>query len=127
MRDSDNVTCLLPQRGNVNLDRRKASSGFSPLLPIRTEALTDHYQFELGSSTRVAGRQAQEVHIRPRDTLRYGYSLALDRQHALPLRTVMRDADERLVSQIMFTELTVGIEADVYSVRYGARVRILLY
>jgi len=112
VRDSDKVTCSLPQRGNVSLDRRRTSTGFSPLLPIYTEALTDHYEFELGTLTRVAGRQAQEVSIRPRDALRYGYSLALDLQHALPLRTIMRDADGRLISQIMFTELEVGIEAD---------------
>jgi sigma-E factor negative regulatory protein RseB len=112
VRDSDKVICSLPQRGNVNLDRRRTSTGFSPLLPIHADALTDHYEFELGALTRVAGRQAQEVKIRPRDSLRYGYRLALDLQHALPLRTILRDTDGRLISQIMFTELEVGIKAD---------------
>lgn len=112
VRDSEKVTCTLPQRGKVNLDRRRASRGFSPLLPIHTEALTDHYEFELGGQTRVAGRQVQEVYIRPRDALRYGYRLSLDLEHALPLRTTMRDASGRLVSQILFTELEVGIEVE---------------
>jgi sigma-E factor negative regulatory protein RseB len=66
----------------------------------------------MGEMTRVAGRSAQDIVIRPRDDLRFGYQLSLDHEHALPLRTAMLDKDGRKVSQILFTNLRIGEFAD---------------
>lgn len=112
VRTDDKVTCMLPQAQNMAPDRRAAGRGFSPIPPIRPEELAQHYRFEVGDRTRVAGRQAQIIAILPRDDLRYGYELALDVEHALPLRTTMVDSAGQLVSQIMFTELRVGDVSD---------------
>ena len=112
VRDDDTVICLMPRAEKLDVDRRAVGRSLSPILPIRPGELAQHYRFEVGDQTRVAGRKAQEIVILPRDNLRYGYRLALDGEHALPLRTAMLDQDGRVVSQIMFTELRVGEAAE---------------
>ncbi|MEJ2577244.1 MAG: sigma-E factor regulatory protein RseB domain-containing protein, partial [Gammaproteobacteria bacterium] len=108
-RDEDKAICRSEERRELLVERGTGGRSFSPLLPIRLDQLSGNYRFELNGESRVAGRPAQELWIHPLDDLRYGYRLSLDREHALPLRTVVVGVDERPVSQIMFTELQVGI------------------
>lgn len=51
--------------------------------------ITNYYQFSVADYERVAGRQAVRIRIRPRDMLRYGYLLSLDKETGLPLKTVV--------------------------------------
>lgn len=108
VRDDKVVTCLLPSRGHIKVSRRPIGRSMSPLMPIEAEALMQNYRFSLGPDRRVAGRQSVTVDIRPKDGLRYGYLLSLDREHALPLRSIMQDTDGRVLSQILFTNLRTG-------------------
>ncbi|MFM1891446.1 MAG: hypothetical protein RLZ44_523 [Pseudomonadota bacterium] len=108
VRENDMVTCVVPRADKLSIDRRAAGRSISPVLPIRPQALAEHYRFAVGEQTRVAGRTAQVIEILPRDALRYGYRLALDLEHALPLHTSMIDSAGQLISQIMFTDLQVG-------------------
>jgi sigma-E factor negative regulatory protein RseB len=57
---------------------------------------------------RVAGREADQVLIQPRDDLRFGYRLFIDRASALPLQSVMFDMQQRIISQMMFVDLRIG-------------------
>jgi sigma-E factor negative regulatory protein RseB len=108
MRDEESVTCTRAKQEQVNVDRGETGRSFAPLMPISADALAEHYRFELGERSRVAGRATQDLEIHPLDEWRYGYRLSLDQQHALPLRTVVVDASGQQVSQIMFTDLQVG-------------------
>lgn len=109
IRDNNMVLCRIQgQDGFVKEDRRPTGRSFSPLLPIRPDQLDKYYEFELAGQTRVAGRMTQQIKIHPRDDLRYGYSLALDQEYTLPLRTLMVDGEGKVVSQILFTDMQVG-------------------
>ncbi len=112
VRDNDSVMCVIPKQKAVDVDRRASGRRLSPISPIRPAQLVNHYSFEMGDTTRVAGRPVQDVIIRPKDGLRFGYELSLDQQHALPLRTAMLDKNGRKVSQILFTQLRIGEFAD---------------
>ena len=108
LRDNESVTCVLPKRQKIDIDRRISGRRLSPISPIRPAQLVKHYSFEMGDMTRVAGRPAQDIVIRPRDDMRFGYQLSLDREHALPLRTAMLDKGGKKVSQILFTSVRIG-------------------
>jgi sigma-E factor negative regulatory protein RseB len=110
VRDDKVVTCLLPRRDRIKVSRRPIGRSISPLLPFETDDLTRNYHFSLGPERRVAGRPSVTVDIQPKDNLRYGYLLSLDREHALPLRSVMKDAEGEVVAQILFTNLRIGDE-----------------
>lgn len=66
----------------------------------------DVYRLVLLGNGRIAGRPTRLLEIRPRDGFRYGYRLWLDRETALPLKSVAFDPDGSAVEQWMFTAIT---------------------
>lgn len=108
IRDNDSVTCIVSGPKAEQADRRPTRRQLAPVQPIRPERLADYYRFALGDQERVAGRTAQAISIIPRDELRYGYWLLLDADHALPLAAATLDSNGKRISQLLFTELTVG-------------------
>ena len=57
---------------------------------------------------RVAGRDTHQLLIQPRDDLRFGYRLFIDQLSSLPLRSVMFDDAQQIVSQTMFVDVLIG-------------------
>jgi len=100
------VACLDSKQKKISLVGAKSKLGDAPV--VGTGELTRFYRFELGDEYRVAGRPARELLIHPRDDLRFGYRIALDRKTDLPLRSVMLDQAERVRSQTLFVDLKTG-------------------
>ena len=69
--------------------------------------MAPYYQVRVGHQHRVAGRLAQVVLIEPRDKLRFGRRLYLDRETKLPLRSVLLNHQNKPLAQTLFTELTL--------------------
>lgn len=72
--------------------------------------LKSNYHFYLTGDERVADRSASIVHIVPKDSHRFGYTLAIDKQSGLPLQAMRVNTDKRVMERIQFVELTVGGE-----------------
>lgn len=66
-----------------------------------------HYLLELGALERIAGREARVIRVVPKDSARYGQIFWLDQETAFPLRSDLLDAHHRLLSQWLFTALTL--------------------
>lgn len=73
-----------------------------------SSALKDNYHFYLTGDERVADRQAAIVHVVPKDSHRFGYTLAVDKNTGLPLKAMRVNTDKRVMERIQFVELTVG-------------------
>lgn len=108
VRDGAKVTCIFPDSDAVLVDQPMAQSSFPDLLRSSLDDLADNYRFSLLGQDRVAGRSAQVVAIVPRDNLRYGYRLYLDRDSSLPLKSDLMDENGDPVEQSMFTSLKVA-------------------
>lgn len=67
--------------------------------------LEEHYRLELGDEERIAGRTAVRLQIEPRDALRYGHRMWLDRRSALPLKQELIDHQGRVLETFQLTEL----------------------
>lgn len=107
VRDNASVTCITPDSNSVSVSRRAIGGGFRAVLSMEPESLS-HYEFRILKDTRIAGKPVKVVGILPKDGFRYGYSLYLDRENALPLKTDMLAVSGAPVSQIMFTSLSVN-------------------
>jgi sigma-E factor negative regulatory protein RseB len=104
------VACLVSGGSEpINMARRSQGRSYSPLTSINGRELRQFYDFKLLPPDRVAGRSAHQIEVLPKDELRFGYRLFIDQESGLPLRTKMVDASHRILSQLMFTELKVGI------------------
>ena len=119
IRSDEAIACLVPGKDqHINIGRRANGRSFSPLRGVSGAQLDATYSVELLEPARVAGREAHQVLIQPRDDLRFGYRLYVDKASNLPLRSVMLDDSQGIVSQMMFVELRVGqaitpIERDI--------------
>ena len=83
--------------------------------PLEPEALSKWYNFQVIGESRVAGRSTVALSIRPKDQHRYGFELHLDRETALPLKSLLLDENGQLLERFQFTQFlpdTIG-PADV--------------
>jgi sigma-E factor negative regulatory protein RseB len=105
IRQDDNVQWILPDRRLVLFETRRDVSPLVSALPSYSAELEPHYEVKLRSTARVANRAAQILEIKPRDEFRYGYTLWLDKETAMPLKSQLVDDHGRTVEQILFTEI----------------------
>ncbi|MGR2706866.1 RNA polymerase subunit sigma [Pseudomonas sp. IB20] len=88
-----------------------AGLGNSPDAPSRAldpQKLTQFYELAVIGKSRVAGRNAVIVAITPRDQYRYGFELHLDRETALPLKSLLLNDQGQLLERFQFTRLNTS-------------------
>ena len=105
IRDKDHVTCILPDRKSVVVEKGRPKLPFPPAFPMNVENLKHQYVFSLSRQERVAGHLAQKINITPIDKYRYGHRLWVDVDTGLLLKTHLLDERGSLLEQFMFTEL----------------------
>ncbi|HSG64661.1 MAG TPA: sigma-E factor regulatory protein RseB domain-containing protein, partial [Gammaproteobacteria bacterium] len=108
IRKGEEVRCILPDSEVVLLEDSDNTSPLTAVLPNYTEALADHYDFNLHRrAARVADRRTQIISILPKDDLRYGYRLWLDADTAMPLKSQLVDETGATVEQVLFTRIEI--------------------
>lgn len=75
---------------------------------LEPETLSKWYDFQIIGESRVAGRPTVALAIRPRDQHRYGFELHLDRETALPLKSLLLDESGQLLERFQFTHFSPG-------------------
>lgn len=108
IREANVVRVILPDQRLVLLETRQDPSPLVSALPNYSSELEPHYEFTLYDSARVAKRPVQVVGIKPKDEYRYGYMLWLDRETAMPLKSVLQDESGRVIEQILFTQIQIS-------------------
>ncbi|MGZ0718132.1 MucB/RseB C-terminal domain-containing protein [Pseudomonas palleroniana] len=73
------------------------------------QKLTPFYELTVIGKSRVAGRNAVIVSIAPRDQYRYGFELHLDRETALPLKSLLLNDQGQLLERFQFTRLNTSV------------------
>ena len=85
-----------------------AGLGDSPNSAVRAldpQKLKNWYDLAVIGKSRVAGRPAVIVSLKPRDQHRYGFELHLDKETGLPLKSLLLDDKGRLLERFQFTQL----------------------
>lgn len=92
-----------------------AGLGDSPGSPARAldpQKLSAFYDLAVIGKSRVAGRDAVIVSLTPRDQYRYGFELHLDRETALPLKSLLLNDKGQLLERFQFTQLNTSVVPD---------------
>lgn len=84
-----------------------------PARALAPEQLAKRYELRVLGRSRVAGRAAVVLALKPRDQHRYAVELHLDEETAVPLRSLLLSEKGQLLERFQFIELdTVGSVAD---------------
>lgn len=73
------------------------------------QKLNAFYEIVVSGKSLVAGRKAVIVSLTPRDQYRYGFELHLDRETALPLKSLLINDKGQLLERFQFTQLKTTI------------------
>lgn len=121
VRTRDTVSCYLPDRQMVKVDRRDSRS-FPALLPDDLAELARHYVITRGARARVAGLDCETVLLTPRDELRYGHRLCADAASGMLLKARIVDRNGDLIEQFAFTQIAIGsVPREKVKPRHAAR------
>jgi sigma-E factor negative regulatory protein RseB len=84
----------------------------APSRALDPQKLKQFYELAVIGKSRVAGRNAVIVSITPRDQYRYGFELHLDRETALPLKSLLLNDQGQLLERFQFTRLNTSVVPD---------------
>jgi len=76
-------------------------------MPENIAGLKDHYQIDIVGMDRIAGYPAVILSIFPKDKMRYGYHLWLEKENGMVLRSDIIDTQGKIMEQMMFTEINL--------------------
>jgi len=72
------------------------------------DRVKQYYRFRLAGETRIADKNSWIVDLLPNDDLRYGYRFCIDKQHALLLRSELKNHIGGTIEEFIFTKLKIA-------------------
>lgn len=100
VRRGQELNCLPP--GDQLLQGRLMQVG------ARLAQLDELYHFQAHYVERVAGRLTSVLQVTPRDVYRYGYILSVDQETGLVLKSLLVDANGRILERYQFLDLDLN-------------------
>ena len=73
---------------------------------LNPKTLSQWYDFQVIGESRVAGRPTVALAVQPKDQHRYGFELHLDRETALPLKSLLLSENGQLLERLQFTQFS---------------------
>ena len=108
IRHNEDITSYQPESKTLRTEKRQSLDMFPAVLAFSAPNLSEHYQFRLAETARVAGVDCRMIIIEPKDLLRYGYRLCAAIPGNLMLLAQTTDLNSRVLEQIAFTSLNIG-------------------
>lgn len=105
LRRNDEVLTLVPESRVAWAEKREALRPFPDRIKTPSNAIEEHYTLQLLGVERVAGFDADVLHIQPRDALRFGYRVWSEKQTGLTVKMQTLDAQGQVIEQMVFSEL----------------------
>lgn len=105
IRSGDTVTCILPDKKSVVVDKTRPETEFPPTFPLKINQLLKTYSFHFGKNAIVAGQLSKKLVIKPNDKYRYGHTLWIDVKKGLLLKDHLVGDNSKIVEQFMFTQI----------------------
>ncbi|MBS0308857.1 MAG: MucB/RseB C-terminal domain-containing protein [Proteobacteria bacterium] len=108
IRRNEEIVTYVPEARTLLVEKRLAADVFPSLLTSSTDTLEHYYSVKKTGGGRVAGHDCLTLTLEPKDTLRYGYKLWLDRRTGLLLRAQTLNDKREIVEQISFSQIEIG-------------------
>ncbi|NQY26611.1 MAG: MucB/RseB C-terminal domain-containing protein [Piscirickettsiaceae bacterium] len=110
IRTDDSVMCVYPDGEKMQPNHQPLGRGFPSDLLSRLRLAMPYYNETLGEQGRVAGHQAQEVNLIPKDNYRYAYRLWIAKDNDLLLQSDLLAEDGRVLEMFSFSSVEMGID-----------------
>jgi sigma-E factor negative regulatory protein RseB len=104
IRSNNLVTCVLPDKNSVVVEKSRPISKFPPSFPTKVSELS-YYTFSLKQQDNIAGHQSQKIAVIPKDNFRFGYHLWIDVKTGLLLKSLLISEKDEMIEQFLFTNL----------------------
>jgi len=104
-RRNDEVVTFIPEAKVVRTEKRESLGLFPNLLKSSDNSIADFYVARRLGSDRVAGFDADVVHLAPKDILRFGYRVWSERRSGLVIKLQTLDPEGHVLEQAAFSEL----------------------
>jgi sigma-E factor negative regulatory protein RseB len=108
----DEVRCLIPESRRIVIEHRAIEDPFPGLIGAPAEAILERYDLKTGEIERIAGVECQVLTLEPRDLLRYGYRLCVERTTGLLLKAQTLGEQREVMEQVAFTDIRIGERMD---------------
>jgi len=123
LRDPNGVRWVLADDLSVFEDQGYTQV-FFPELPVDQHGQTEaSYSLKVGGTSRIAGQQARNLKVIPRDKYRYGYDLWLEDRSGILLKWELVGSDRKPIATMMFTDIRFGSEVDVRELQSGSQFK----
>lgn len=108
IRRSGEVTCYLPESKTIQIEKNLTQEEFPALLNENARNLIDSYFIKKMQMSRVAGNECQVLSFQPKDGLRYGFRLCVEKKTGLLLGAQTLNPRNEVIEQIAFTQISIG-------------------
>lgn len=112
-RRNDQVITFLPDSRTAVAERRESLGLFPDVLRATDSAIGQYYSARQRGVERVAGLEADVVHLQPKDKLRFGYRIWSEKSTGLVMKLQTLDVDGRVLEQAAFSELQMDAPVSV--------------
>jgi sigma-E factor negative regulatory protein RseB len=125
LRAGHELNCIHPGDQILRLGGLISVGPFAHGMLGKTDAVTDHYELALGNTTRVAGREAQVVLVKPLDRYRNGFHLFLDKETDLLLKSMVISPEGKVLERFQFASVQIGVNIADADLKRGDHVEHL--
>ena len=115
-RHNEVVTTLWPANKTAMIEQRDSLAQFPALLQAGGDRIAEFYDVRPQGAERVAGRDADVLLVKPRDTFRYGYRLWADQSSGLLLRADVIGERNEVLESSAFSDVTINVKPQPESV-----------
>ncbi|MGR9044349.1 MAG: MucB/RseB C-terminal domain-containing protein [Gammaproteobacteria bacterium] len=116
VRDTDKVSCFFLSSSKVIIDHRPSARSFLIDLPEKLDGLSNYYRFEYSGEEQVAMLTARVLDVLPKDDYRYARRIWIEKQQYLPLKVEVYDHSNKIIEQVVFTDLQLSASLPVVDV-----------
>ena len=108
LRKGSTITCLHPDSSS-RIDLQSTPLGKLSALEESAQSISRFYRFDRAANDRVAGRSSVRINVEPLDAHRYGYSLWLDEDTGVLLKSQTNPDSGDPLEVFEFVSLEIGI------------------
>jgi sigma-E factor negative regulatory protein RseB len=110
-RNNDVVHTVWPASRIAVVEQRGLLTSFPALLQAGADRISDWYELQPAGEERIAGREAQVLVVKARDSYRYGYRLWSDKASRLLLRVDVLGERGDVLETAAFSDVSVGVHS----------------
>jgi sigma-E factor negative regulatory protein RseB len=101
----DDVSIFNQKNEKVLIEKKRGQSMFPALLPTNLDSIRGSYQAQIIGNERIGGRDAQVIHLTPKDRFRYAFRFWVDREYGLLLKVAILDERGTPLEQTGFSQI----------------------